>query len=136
MKQPEADSPDQAKDTITREVPGTLRAVAIGCAIGAVFVFAAVGGALYLSQRDVALALGLGGMSAIWGGLGFGAMLGGTIHLIRHSDEPHLSTSAIAAERALRSLGASEVPTAGRADAAARRTQEDARAAQDSSQVA
>jgi hypothetical protein len=95
---------DQPIDDINREIPGILRAAAIGSAIGLVAVFVAIGGALYLSQHDVSLALGLGGMSAFWGGLGFGSMLGGTIHLVRHMEEPSGPTKAVPTEGAGRAL--------------------------------
>jgi len=79
---------------VTPEVPGTLRAVALGSAIGAVAALAGVGGALALSGHSASFALGVGGMAAFWGGLGFGSMLGGTVHLVRHSDELEARTRA------------------------------------------
>jgi hypothetical protein len=65
----------------TREEPGLLRAVAVGSGIGAVAAMVAVGGALVLSGHGSSAALGIGGMAAFWGGLGFGSMLGGVLHL-------------------------------------------------------
>ena len=135
MNQPQVETLDQPDDDITHEIPGTLRAIAVGCVIGVVSTFVAVGGALYLSQRDVALALALGAMSAFWGGLGFGAMFGGTIHLVRHSDEAYSERKLLASESATRTLGIIEVPTA-RNSHVARRMPEDPRSAQESSQVA
>lgn len=70
------------------ELPGTVRSIATGAAIGCVAAMAGVGGALFLSGHSTSVALGIGGMAAFWGGLGFGSMLGGTMHLMRHSDEP------------------------------------------------
>lgn len=124
---------DQLNEDTNREIPGLLRAAAIGSAIGLVAVFVAVGGALYLSQHDAALALGLGAMSAFWGGLGFGSMLGGTIHLVRHMEEPSGSTKVLRAESprpALEDIGA---PATDNVHAAEPRAP---RAAQQSSQVA
>jgi hypothetical protein len=72
---------------MTRELPGTLRAVARGSLTGVVAALALVGGALYLSGHGAAVALGIGGMAAFWGGLGFGSMIGGTLHVIRHSSD-------------------------------------------------
>lgn len=65
------------------EPPGLLRAVTIGSAIGVVATFIAVAGALLLAGQQLSAALGIGGMSAFWGGLGFGSMLGGVTHLSR-----------------------------------------------------
>ena len=78
-----------ASDGPMGEVPRTLRAVVRGSLIGVVVAFTGVGGSLYLSGHDAGVALGIGGMAAFWGGLGFGSMLGGTLHLIRHSGEPY-----------------------------------------------
>ena len=50
-------------------------------------------------------------MSAFWGGLGFGAMFGGTIHLVRHSDEAYSERKLLASESATRTLGIIEVPS-------------------------
>ena len=71
---------------MTPEAPGTLRAVAVGAAIGVVLAFAGVAGALFASGSGSATALGVGGVAAFWGGLGFGSMLGGTLHLVRYTE--------------------------------------------------
>jgi hypothetical protein len=113
------ESTHRTNNPIAGEIPGILRAAAVGCLIGAVSVFGAVGGALYMSQHDVALALGLGGMSAFWGGLGFGAMLGGTIHVVRNTDDPHSSTKVLASGSSTRPLGIIGGPKASRSHAAA-----------------
>jgi hypothetical protein len=78
------------------EIPGTLRACAVGAAVGSVLAMCGVGGGLWLSTHSVTVAIGVGAMAAFWGGLGFGAMLGGTIHLIRHTDDVgnHLDPSS------------------------------------------
>jgi hypothetical protein len=67
--------------------PGTLRAVAIGAAIGVVLAFVVVGGALLLTGQGTSAALAVGGMAALWGGLGFGSMFGGVRHLTQHEDD-------------------------------------------------
>lgn len=72
----------------TAEAPGTLRATVVGAVVGVVLAFAGVAGVLLLHGEGAATAFGLGGMAAFWGGLGFGSMLGGTLHLVRHPDEP------------------------------------------------
>jgi hypothetical protein len=72
---------------VTPEIRGTLRAVAIGSAIGVVVAFVGVAGALLGTGHQASVALGVGGMAAFWGGLGFGSMLGGTMHLVRHGDD-------------------------------------------------
>ena len=71
------------------EIPGTLRAVVRGSLIGVVVALTGISGPLYLSGHGAGVAFGIGGMAAFWGGLGFGSMLGGTLHLIRHSGEPY-----------------------------------------------
>ncbi len=73
---------------MTPEIPGTLRAVAVGSLIGVLLAFVAVAGTLYLTGKGTATALGIGGMAAFWGGLGFGSMLGGTLHLVRSTEGP------------------------------------------------
>jgi hypothetical protein len=73
---------------MTPELPGSLRAIAIGSAIGCVVALLGVAGILLLSGHEATVAWGVGGMAAFWGGLGFGSMYGGTLHLIRHSEEP------------------------------------------------
>lgn len=136
MNATEAESSDQRNDDIDQEIPGILHAVAVGCAIGAVSVFIAVAGAVYLSQHNLAGALALGGMSAFWGGLGFGAMFGGTLHVVWHSDEGYSSTKVVAAQTTTRTLGIVEVPSAGKTHVAEGTASGDPRAVRDSSQVA
>ncbi|MGQ0434351.1 MAG: hypothetical protein ACT452_18350 [Microthrixaceae bacterium] len=58
--------------------------MAIGSVIGVVATLIGVAGTLLLDGRQLSVALGIGGMSAVWGGLGFGSMLGGVIHVSRH----------------------------------------------------
>lgn len=65
------------------EPPGMLRAMAIGSAIGVVATLIGITGILLLNGQQLSVALGIGGMSAFWGGLGFGSMLGGVTHVTR-----------------------------------------------------
>jgi hypothetical protein len=69
------------------EVQSTLHAIVVGCIIGAIVAFAAVFTALILSGHAHPVGLGIGGMAALWGGCGFGSMIGGALHLMRHPDE-------------------------------------------------
>ena len=45
-----------------------------------------VGGALLLAGEGMSAALAIGGMAAIWGGLGFGSMFGGVRHMTKHGE--------------------------------------------------
>jgi hypothetical protein len=54
-----------------------------GVAIGVVVSFLGVGGGLLASGSSMSTAIGLGAFVAFWGGLGFGAMLGGVAYAIR-----------------------------------------------------
>ena len=65
--------------------PGLARTVVRSAAGGAVLAFGAVAGTLALSGHSQSVSLGVGGMAAVWGGMGFGAMVGGAIHLM-HQD--------------------------------------------------
>jgi hypothetical protein len=101
-----------ARRAMTPEIPGTLRAVALGSLIGVVLAFAGVAGALLVSGKGTATALGIGAMAAFWGGLGFGSMLGGTLHLVRATEGPRRATeTAPSADRA----APSPTPSLGRA---------------------
>jgi hypothetical protein len=71
---------------VTADPPGTLRAVAVGAAVGVVIALVVVGGALLLAGQGMSAALAIGGMAAIWGGLGFGSMFGGVRHLTKHEE--------------------------------------------------
>lgn len=68
----EADSP-------WLEPPGAGRALGIGVAIGVIASFIASAGLLLANGQSVGAAIGLGAFVAIWGGLGFGGMVGGVI---------------------------------------------------------
>jgi hypothetical protein len=80
------------------ELTGMGRSILLGSVIGAVAAFGGVFGAIALWCHDTSTAFGVGGMAAFWGGLGFGSMLGGTMHLMRHSDEPYSHGRAAPAE--------------------------------------
>src|SRR5689334_245045 len=98
---------------MTPEIPGTLRAIGLGAAIGSVVAMVGVGGALFLSVHQASVALGIGGMAAFWGGLGFRSMLGGTMHLIRHGDDPAPSPPLVAAVAEARAAPLNETGAAG-----------------------
>ncbi len=61
-------------------------AIVVGCIVGSIAAFGSVFVALVLSGHAHAVGLGIGGMAALWGGCGFGSMIGGAIHLMRHPD--------------------------------------------------
>lgn len=63
--------------------PGTLRSVVVGSIVGVVGGFAFVAGGMVLDGFSGAEALAVGGMGALWGGLGFGSMFGGVMHLTK-----------------------------------------------------
>lgn len=124
---------DRPNEAISREIPGTLQAVAIGAAVGMVAAFVAVGGTLFVTGYSAAVSLGLGGMSAFWGGLGFGAMLGGAIHLSRHPGQLYgPAAPAAPAETARGITGSLELVADGHGGEA----QPDRRVARPSSEVA
>ena len=93
------------------ELPGTLRAVVRGALIGVVVALTVVGGSLFVTGHGAGVALGIGGMAAFWGGLGFGTMLGGTLHLIRHSGEPYGHAHASEVREAASVVGHAESPS-------------------------
>jgi hypothetical protein len=76
----EADSP-------WLEPPGAGRALGIGVTIGVIASFVASAGLLLASGQSVGAAIGLGAFVAIWGGLGFGGMVGGVIWASRLESE-------------------------------------------------
>jgi hypothetical protein len=63
--------------------PGTLRSVVIGSVVGVVGGFVFVAGGMAVSGFTGTEALAVGGMGALWGGLGFGSMFGGVMHLTK-----------------------------------------------------
>lgn len=71
---------------VATDPPGLLRAVAFGCVAGVVVALVLVGGALLLAGEGMSAALAIGGMAAIWGGLGFGSMFGGVRHMTKHGE--------------------------------------------------
>jgi hypothetical protein len=95
MSDSEAVAPEGNGRAMTPELPGTLRAVAIGSIIGVLVAFGGVAGTLYATGRPAATALGIGSMAAFWGGLGFGSMLGGTLHLVRATEGPQAVAESV-----------------------------------------
>jgi hypothetical protein len=64
--------------------PNIVRAAWVGALIGLVVVTAAVALAGILGGIERGSALGLGAFIGIWGGTGFGLMMGATITIARH----------------------------------------------------
>ncbi len=71
---------------VNADPPGLLRSVALGSVVGVVIALVLVGGALLLAGEGTSAALAIGGMAAIWGGLGFGSMFGGVRHMTKYED--------------------------------------------------
>lgn len=61
--------------------PGRL--VAVGAVVGAVTCMVGVGGAMLLAGHPLGASVGLGAFVGMWGGLGFGSMMGGVAWGIR-----------------------------------------------------
>ncbi len=61
------------------EPPGMAKALTIGVAVGVAVSFFGVGGAFLAAGQPWTTAIGMGVFVAMWGGLGFGGMLGGVI---------------------------------------------------------
>ena len=75
---------------------GAARTIALGCLIGTVVAMVGVTLAMRAMDQSWSAAIGLGAFVAFWGGLGFGAMVGGVVHaerLERSSDRsPEMPT--------------------------------------------
>ena len=61
------------------EAPGIGKALARGVAVGIVISFLGVGAVLLAAGQSIGAALAMGAFVAIWGGLGFGGMVGGVV---------------------------------------------------------
>lgn len=71
---------------VNADPPGLLRSVALGSVVGVVIALVLVGGALLVAGEGMSAALAIGGMAAIWGGLGFGSMFGGVRHMTKYEE--------------------------------------------------
>jgi hypothetical protein len=69
------------------EPPGMAKALTTGVAIGVAASFLGVGGAFLAAGQGWRTAIGMGLFVAVWGGLGFGGMLGGVIWASRMEEE-------------------------------------------------
>jgi hypothetical protein len=64
----------------TSEDAGLFRAFVKGSIIGFVAVFVLLGGMILAVGMGIAAALGVGAFTAVWGGPGFGGMMGAILH--------------------------------------------------------
>lgn len=68
--------------------PGTVRAVLIGTIVGALVVGLFTGGVALAFGADLAGAAGVAVFTALWGGPGFGGMMGFVLHDARSRTLP------------------------------------------------
>jgi hypothetical protein len=61
------------------EPPGMAKALTRGVALGVCISFVGVGGAFLAAGQSWATSIGMGAFVAVWGGLGFGGMMGGVV---------------------------------------------------------
>ena len=83
------------------EPAGMGRSVFAGVAVGFTLSLIGVTAGLLVAGQELSTAIGLGLFTAVWGGLGFGAMMGGVMYLERaaKAPEPERSAPSIAAAR-------------------------------------
>ena len=79
------------------EAPGLGRYVAIAVAVSTSVVLVGVTMALMVASRSFVDSLGIGAFAAVWGGGGFGAMIGGVLYVHRF-EEPVLIPSLVGTE--------------------------------------
>ena len=65
-------------------LPGIGRTITVAALVGVLLATVAVVGAMVVFGYGWGAALGVGLMTGFWGGLGFGSMVGGVIHMSRH----------------------------------------------------
>ena len=70
-------------ETAWKNPPGMGRTILSGVAVGVIVSFAAVVGVVLADGQKLGAAVGLGLFIAVWGGLGFGAMVGGVVAVSR-----------------------------------------------------
>ncbi|WP_421119637.1 hypothetical protein ACE2AJ_20115 [Aquihabitans daechungensis] len=66
-------------DTAWADPPGMAKALVIGVAVGVAVSFFGVGGAFLAGGQGWGPSIGMGVFVAMWGGLGFGGMIGGVV---------------------------------------------------------
>jgi hypothetical protein len=79
------------------QLPGLGRYVATAAAAAGLVVLIVVSAGLLVADASVATALGIGSFAAVWGGGGFGAMIGGVLYVHRF-EEPALIPSLVGTE--------------------------------------
>lgn len=72
---------------------GLGKAFVLGSLIGFVVVFAIFGGLSLVAGLDAPAAAGLGFFTAVWGGPGFGGMMGAVLHHESEEDTLHDATA-------------------------------------------
>lgn len=90
ISQERTSAPAAAADTIRKAMTADQRlgrALLWGTIIGSVLVFAFCGGIALAAGMGVPAAIGIGVFTAIWGGPGFGGMMGATVYFSNHLDE-------------------------------------------------
>lgn len=70
-----------------REPVGLLRSVVTGALVGVVLAFIGTTVGMLLADVELGSALGLGLFVAIWGGLGFGSMVGGVVWVSNNEEK-------------------------------------------------
>jgi predicted phage tail protein len=82
MKLDDAEEPfDPA--TAWLDPPGIGKALTVGVGVGVAAAFIVVAGGFLAGGQGWGPALGMGAFVALWGGLGFGGMIGGVVYLTR-----------------------------------------------------
>lgn len=77
----------EALPSVQVEEPGFGRSILTWLAIAVISVMTLVTGGMLLSGAELVDAVGLGLFATMWGGTGFGVMLGGVVHANRLEQE-------------------------------------------------
>ncbi|HWJ98275.1 MAG TPA: hypothetical protein VNQ33_08955 [Acidimicrobiales bacterium] len=115
-----AGSVGSSRDAATRArdgEPGLGRSIAVAAAVSMAVVLAAVTGVLVATGAPVVTSLGIGAFAALWGGGGFGAMIGGVLYAQRVEEpvsRPSLVGSDLDRTPALLAPWPSTTPVPGR----------------------
>jgi len=78
----------------TTEAPGLGRSILIFGTVSFITVFVLVAAGLRVTGSELSTAIGLGMFAAIWGGGGFGAMIGGVMHATRLEQQELVAAEA------------------------------------------
>lgn len=87
----------EALPSVHVEEPGFGRSILTWLAIAMVTVMILVTGGMLLSGTEPANAVGLGLFATMWGGTGFGVMLGGVVHANRLEQEARVPRAPVQA---------------------------------------